>query len=141
MAKSARVLGAAAIAVASVFMTLAPAGASSSARLTSRVGARATAVPNTDMAGKGATARFVPKTLTANVYSQTKCSKPTPPKSFTITNSTRNSYDITYNGSVIFTLPPKTIENLCVYGRPGKLTLGIDGSTHVLKVTLVKPAA
>ena len=92
------------------------------------------------MAGKGATANFVPKKLTATVYTKAQCNKATSPVSFTVTNSTKNSYKITFNGALAFKLPKKTIESLCVYGPPGTIKLGIDGSTHVLTVKLVKPA-
>jgi hypothetical protein len=138
MAKSARVLGTVAIAVASVLMMMVPAGASS-VRVSAHHG-RAAAAPNSDLSGKGATAKFTPKALTATVFTAKQCNKVTPPTSFTLTNATRHSYDITYNGGVVFTVAKKTIESVCVSGKAGTIKIGISGSQHVLKVTLVKPA-
>src|SRR5882724_9472847 len=130
MGRSTRILGVAAIAVASVFMTIAPAGASS-ARISARHGSAA-AAPNTNLSGKGATAKFTPNKLTGNVYTTKQCNKAKPPVSFTITNATKNSYNITFEGDPAYTQPKNTIFNICISGKPGTVHLGIAGSTHIL---------
>jgi len=143
MRRTARIFSATAIAVASVFVGVtAPAGASAARTVVMHRGASAAAVPNSNLSGKGAKAKFTPAKLTAPVYKNKKaCAGANPPVSLTLTNATKNAYDIGFNGSAIGTLPKNTIGSLCIYGKPGTGEFEIAGSTHVLTVKFVKATA
>ena len=92
------------------------------------------AVPNTDIKGSGATLKYKPAKLTAHVFSQSQCASGTS-VSFSATNTTNHKATMTSQGSPIFRLPPHTRFNLCLFGSPGTLVLGLKGSAHVLTVT------
>jgi hypothetical protein len=112
----------------------APAGARSSAKLTSAGHIRPAAVPNTDVTGAGATLTYTPAKLKAKVWpTGTACSKKT--TSFTITNTTKKPITVTF-GRQKLPIPKLTIEGICFTGDPGKVTLGLKGSTATLAVTL-----
>jgi len=140
MGRSARVLSATAIAVASIFVGLTvPAGASSSARaVIVHRGARVAAVPNSDLSGKGAKAKFTPAKLTAHVFKNQKQCNVQANVSLTITNPTKGSYDLSFNGNALGTLPKNTFANICIYGPAGPGEFEIAGSTHVLTVKFTK---
>jgi hypothetical protein len=139
MRGSIRMVAAAALLAAPLVLGVAaPAGARSAAPRFSASPGGVVAAPNSNIAGKGATAKFKPAKLTAEVFFSKKDCKPkTGNVSFTVTNPGTQTVNVTYLGHPAFTLPGKSIESLCVYGPPGTLVLGLQGSMHTLKVTLL----
>ena len=135
MRRSVRFLSVAALVAAPMVVGVAaPAGAGSTASVVVRSHlVRPAAVPNTDIAGKGANAKFKPGRLRAQDFDV--CGGVS---SFTVTNTTTNrTYDVTFNGTTVLTLAPQTSGGLCVSpAARGTIQLGITGSAHLLTVRL-----
>jgi hypothetical protein len=138
MRRSIRLVAAAAmVAVPMVLGVAAPAGARPAAPRFSAATTAGVVVPNSDIKGTGAKAKFKPAKLTAETFFQASDCDDQGNVSFSIANPGTKPAKVTYLGKPAFTIPGHTFQSICVYGPPGKLVLGLRGSTHKLTVTLL----
>jgi len=86
--------------------------------------------PNTNIVGQGATAKFVPKKLTAaEDTSGNNCGSGF--VSFTVTNTGTKTAFVYYSGSLIFKLKPSLVENICAanFGAGASIVLNLGNKT------------
>jgi hypothetical protein len=127
-----------ALGVATMAGFMAPASAAARVSATAEHNAVATAaVPNTNIAGSPA--KWNPTKLTVKPSVGTKCTAKN--ESFTITNKTKKSQTIQFNGgagkTTVGTLPAGKVGGICLMGSKGASgKFFIKGAKSVLTVTL-----